>query len=157
MFRIGHGYDVHAFEDGKKLILGGVAIDFSKGMKAHSDGDVVLHALCDAMLGAAALGDIGQHFPDNHQQFKNIDSRLLLEKVADLLKNKNYFISNIDITIIAQVPKLAPYIMKMRELIAHDLKIPHDQVSIKATTSEAMGFIGRCEGIAVHAMTLIYT
>lgn len=156
MFRIGHGYDVHAFEDGKPLILGGVAINYPKGMKGHSDGDVVLHALCDALLGAAALGDIGKHFPDTDVRFSGIDSRILLRNVAKLLSEKTYVVNNVDMTIIAQIPKISPYIEKMRDTIASDLKINRDQVSVKATTSEGMGFIGRCEGISVHAVAIIF-
>lgn len=155
MFRVGHGYDVHAFEDGKPLVLGGVAILYPKGMKGHSDGDVVLHALCDALLGAAALGDIGKYFPDTDVRFSGIDSRILLRNVTELLSEKKYLINNVDMTIIAQVPKISPYIAEMRSTIASDLKINPDQVSVKATTSEGMGFIGRCEGIAVHAVALL--
>lgn len=156
MFRIGHGYDVHAFEEGKKLVLGGVEIKHSHGMKAHSDGDVVLHAVCDALLGAAALGDIGLHFPDTDERFRNADSRLLLAKVAALIQEQGYRVSNVDVTVIAQLPKLAPYIQTMQKYLADDLQINIRQVSIKATTAEHLGSIGRCEGIAVHATTLIY-
>ena len=133
--RIGHGYDAHQFEEGKQLVLCGVQIDSPLGLKAHSDGDVAIHALCDAMLGAAALGDIGNHFPDTSDQYKNIDSRLLLRHVVDLLKQAGYQVGNVDMTIIAQVPKLAPYIQDMRNVIASDLAVNLTEVNIKATTT----------------------
>lgn len=155
MIRIGHGYDAHRFQEGGKLILGGVTIDYKKGMVAHSDGDVVLHALCDAMLGAAALGDIGQHFPDSDAKYKGVNSRLLLRNVAKKLVDGNYSIANADLTIIAQAPKLSPYIFAMRENIAEDLLLPIDTINVKATTTEGMGFEGRGEGIAVHAVVLL--
>ena len=153
--RIGHGYDAHQFEEGKQLVLCGVQIDSPFGLKAHSDGDVAIHALCDAMLGAAALGDIGKHFPDTSDQYKNIDSRLLLRHVVDLLKQGGYQVGNVDMTIIAQVPKLAPYIQDMRNVISSDLAVNHTEVNIKATTTEYMGFVGRKEGIASHAVVLL--
>jgi 2-C-methyl-D-erythritol 2,4-cyclodiphosphate synthase len=153
--RIGHGYDAHAFEAGRPLILGGVTIPHDKGLKAHSDGDAVIHALCDALLGAAALGDIGKYFPDTDKKFKNIDSRILLRKVAELLAKEGHTISNVDITILAQAPKLAPYLDDMRNNIAEDLKTPMKNISIKATTTERMGFVGREEGIAVYAVALL--
>lgn len=153
--RIGEGYDAHRFEAGRKLVLGGVTIPHDRGLAAHSDGDAVIHALCDALLGAAALGDIGAHFPDTDSKFRNIDSRLLLRRVAELLLQKGYRISNVDVTVLAQAPKLAPHIAAMRANLASDLAIPVDTVSIKATTTEKMGFIGREEGIAVHAVALI--
>lgn len=153
--RIGHGYDAHQFEENKPLLLCGVKIDSPLGLKAHSDGDVAIHALCDALLGAAALGDIGRHFPDSSDQYRNIDSRELLRNVITQLENKNYRVGNVDVTIIAQVPKLAPYIKVMRELIAADLKVKLDCVNIKATTTEHMGFVGRKEGIASHAVVLL--
>ncbi len=155
MIRIGMGYDVHAFKDSGRLVLGGVEIDYDKGMEAHSDGDVVLHALCDALLGAAALGDIGHHFPDTDESFKGIDSRELLRHVLALLTAKNYQVGNVDITIIAQQPRLASYIKPMCGCIADDLKVDENQVNIKATTTEKLGFEGRGEGIAVQAVTLI--
>lgn len=154
MLRIGIGYDSHRFIEGRPLILSGVTIPYEKGMDAHSDGDVVLHAICDALLGAAALGDIGQHFP-NTAEFKNIDSRILLKKVASLISGKNFSINNIDASVLADRPKLAPYIMAMRQNIATDLQISLDQISIKATTNEGMGFIGRGEGIAAQAVVLL--
>lgn len=153
--RIGHGFDVHAFAPGSELRLGGVSIPYNQGLRAHSDGDVVLHALCDALLGAAALGDIGQHFPDTAAQYENIDSRVLLRHINDLIELNHYTIHNTDITIIAQAPKLAPYIPAMRECIAIDLNLELGQVNIKATTTEHLGYIGRKEGIAVHAIVLI--
>lgn len=153
--RIGHGYDAHTFTEGRPLILGGVTIPYDKGLKAHSDGDAVIHALCDSLLGAAAFGDIGTHFPDTDANYENIDSRILLRKVAGLVKDKGYKIENADITILAQAPKLAPYIASMRELLAEDLDIPVEDVNIKATTTEGMGFVGRREGIAVYAVVLL--
>jgi 2-C-methyl-D-erythritol 2,4-cyclodiphosphate synthase len=153
--RIGHGYDAHAFVAGRPLILGGVSIPHAKGLAAHSDGDAVIHALCDALLGAAALGDIGGHFPDTAGEYENIDSRILLRKVADLLNSKNMKLVNADITVQAQAPKLAPYLDAMRKNIASDLDSTISNISIKATTTEGMGFIGRQEGIAVHAVTLL--
>ncbi len=155
MIRVGMGYDVHAFKDTGRLVLGGVEIDFEKGMEAHSDGDVVLHALCDALLGAAALGDIGKHFPDTDNNFKGIDSRVLLRHVMSLLSEREYEIGNVDITIIAQRPKLAGYISAMCDCIAKDLAADKSQVNVKATTTEKLGFEGRGEGIAVQAVALI--
>jgi 2-C-methyl-D-erythritol 2,4-cyclodiphosphate synthase len=153
--RIGHGFDVHCFADGRPLILGGVNIPYHKGLAAHSDGDVVIHALCDALLGAAALGDIGQHFPDNDAEFKNIDSRILLRRVIELLKYKGWCVGNADITIIAQAPKMAPHINSMRGNLASDLDTAIDNLNIKATTTEKLGFTGRGEGIAVHAVAML--
>ena len=153
--RIGHGYDAHALQAGRPLILGGVTIPHDKGLAAHSDGDAVIHALCDALLGAAALCDIGKYFPDTDQKFKNIDSRILLRKVAELLEKEGHRISNVDITVLAQAPKLAPYIDTMRKNLADDLKTIMHNVSIKATTTERMGFVGREEGIAVYAVALL--
>ena len=153
--RIGHGYDVHRFGKGDHLILGGVRIAFTKGFVAHSDGDVAIHALCDALLGAAALGDIGQHFPDTSSEFENIDSRILLRKVVALLTEKTLAVSNVDITIIAQAPKMAPHIMAMCENLAVDLNVDVSQVNVKATTTEGLGFAGRGEGIATHAVVLL--
>ena len=155
MMRIGHGYDVHRFTVGRPLILGGVNIPYDKGLAGHSDADVLLHAICDALLGAAALGDIGRHFPDNDPEYKNIDSRILLKHVASLLVDSGYQISNIDSTIIAQQPKLAPHIQTMREHIANDLLLDIRKVNVKATTTEKLGFAGREEGIAAHAVVIL--
>ena len=155
MLRIGQGYDAHRFTEGGQLVLGGVAIEFDKSLAAHSDGDVALHALCDALLGAAAMGDIGRHFPDNDQSFKGIDSRILLRQVFDKLTAQGYRIGNVDVTIVAQRPKLAPYIDRMRATIATDLQIEIDAVNVKATTTEGMGFEGRGEGISASAVTLL--
>ncbi len=155
-FRIGHGYDVHAFGGDKPLMLGGVLIPNAQGVLAHSDGDVVLHAVCDALLGAAALGDIGEHFPDTDLRWKGADSRTLLRHVLSLLREKNYSISNLDITVLAQTPRLKNYKQTMRETIASDLGLTVDQVNVKATTTEGLGYIGRKEGIAVEAVVLIY-
>ena len=155
-FRIGHGYDVHALGDGLRLVLGGVEIPHAKGCVAHSDGDVAIHALCDALLGAAALGDIGLHFPDSSDEFRGIDSRILLRPVAALLRKKGYAIGNVDCTIRMQRPKLRPYIDRMREALAADLGIGADRVSVKATTTEQLGFEGREEGVSVSAVALIF-
>ena len=154
-FRTGIGYDVHAFASNRKLILGGTEIPFEKGLAGHSDADVLLHAITDALLGSLALGDIGQHFPDTDQQFKNYDSSIFLSKANELVKDNGYQISNIDATITLEKPKLAPYISKMRERIAEILKINMNQVSVKATTTEKLGFVGREEGIAAIATVLI--
>jgi len=153
--RIGQGYDVHAFADDRKLILGGVEVPYEKGLAGHSDADVLIHACCDAILGAAALGDIGKHFPDTSADFKNIDSRILLRHVANLISEKGYRIGNLDATIIAQQPKLLPFIDGMRNNIAADLGLMLDQVNIKATTTEKLGFEGRKEGIAAQAIVLL--
>jgi 2-C-methyl-D-erythritol 2,4-cyclodiphosphate synthase len=153
--RIGQGYDAHRFTEGGKLMLGGVAVPYEKSFEAHSDGDVALHALCDALLGAAALGDIGKHFPDTDKSLKGIDSRILLRGVKEKLWDKGYRIINVDVTIVAQQPKLAAFIPTMRETIAADLAIDLDAVNVKATTTEWMGFEGRGEGISSHAVALI--
>ncbi len=153
--RIGHGYDAHRFGDGCKLVLGGVTIPHDQGMVGHSDGDVVIHALCDALLGAAALGDIGLHFPDSSDEYENIDSRILLRQVVSRLNEKNLKLGNADISIVAQAPKLRPYIDEMRALLSADLEADIDQLNIKATTTEGMGFTGRKEGIATHAVVLL--
>ena len=153
--RIGHGYDAHTFTEGRPLVLGGVTIPFAKGLAAHSDGDAVIHALCDALLGAAALGDIGSYFPDTDPDYKNIDSRILLRRVVALLQEKELPVLNIDITILAQAPKMAGHITAMKDNLAADLQLSAGQINIKATTTEGMGFIGRQEGIAVHAVTLL--
>ena len=153
--RIGHGYDVHRLVSGRELIIGGENIPFEMGLLGHSDADVLLHAVCDALLGAAALGDIGRHFPDSDPRFEGIDSRILLRKTAELLRGKGYRIVNIDATVIAQRPKLAGFIEKMRGNIASDCGIETDAVNIKATTEEGLGFTGKAEGIAAHAVCLI--
>ena len=153
--RIGHGYDVHRLTENRKLIIGGVEIPYELGLLGHSDADVLLHAVCDALLGAAALGDIGKHFPDNDDSFKNIDSRILLRKTVDLLAKKGYGIGNIDATVIAQKPKLAPYIEQMVKNIAEDCKISTDCVNVKATTEEKLGFTGELKGISAHAVCII--
>lgn len=153
--RIGHGYDVHRLVSGRELIIGGENIPFEMGLLGHSDADVLLHAVCDALLGAAALGDIGRHFPDSDPSFEGIDSRILLRKTAELLRCKGYRIVNIDATVIAQRPKLAGFIEKMRGNIAVDCGIETDAVNIKATTEEGLGFTGKAEGIAAHAVCLI--
>ncbi|MFO7603375.1 MAG: 2-C-methyl-D-erythritol 2,4-cyclodiphosphate synthase [Gammaproteobacteria bacterium] len=153
--RIGQGFDAHRFKPGGRLVLGGVEIPHDRGLEAHSDGDVLIHALCDAILGALALGDIGQHFPDSDDDFKGIDSRILLRRVIELMGERQHQIGNVDITLIAQQPKLAPHIPAMRELLATDLQTDIDKLSIKATTTEGMGFTGRGEGIAAMAVVLI--
>lgn len=155
MIRIGHGYDAHKFSSGNEIILGGVTIPHSHAIQAHSDGDVVLHALCDALLGAAALGDIGQHFPDTDSAYENIDSRILLRKVYAKLTSQNYHLGNADITIIAEKPRLAAHLPDMKKHIAADLSSDLAMVNIKATTTEGLGFAGRKEGIAVHAVVTI--
>jgi 2-C-methyl-D-erythritol 2,4-cyclodiphosphate synthase len=154
-FRIGHGFDVHAFGGEGPVTLGGVKIDYSQGLIAHSDGDVVLHAVSDALLGALALGDIGHHFPDTDAAFKGIDSRILLRKVFADVKARGYQIGNLDVTIMAQAPKMAPHVFAMRECLAADLQCAIDQVNVKATTTEKLGFVGRKEGIAVEAVVLV--
>jgi 2-C-methyl-D-erythritol 2,4-cyclodiphosphate synthase len=155
MIRVGMGYDVHRFKEGGDVILGGVKIPYEQGLEAHSDGDVVLHALCDALLGAAALGDIGKHFPDTDPEFKGADSRVLLRHVYRIVQDKGYQIVNADVTIIAQAPKMAPYIVAMCQNIADDLAVDIDCINVKATTTEKLGFEGRKEGIAVQAVVLI--
>ena len=154
-FRIGHGYDVHALGDGLRLVLGGVEIPHSKGCIAHSDGDVLVHAICDALLGAAALGDIGKHFPDTSAEFKGIDSLLLLGRVVALLNKEGYQIANIDSTIAMQRPKLRPYIDLMRQRIAETTGLSVEQVSVKATTTEHLGFEGEEKGVSATAVCLI--
>ena len=153
--RIGHGFDVHAFAEGRRLIVGGVDIPNDRGLLGHSDADVLLHAICDALLGAAALGDIGQHFPDSDPRYKGIDSRKLLRHVAELLDGRGWKVGNVDATIIAQAPKMAPHIAAMREHIAEDIGVAAEQVNVKATTTERLGFTGRKEGIAAEAVCLI--
>ena len=154
-FRIGHGFDVHAFGGEGPITLGGVKIPYQQGLLAHSDGDVVLHAVSDALLGALALGDIGHHFPDTDAAFKGIDSRILLRKVFSEVKARGFAIGNVDMTIMAQAPKMAPHINAMRECIASDLACELNQVNVKATTTEKLGFVGRKEGIAVEAVVLL--
>ena len=153
--RIGHGYDVHRLVEGRKLILGGVEIPWEKGLDGHSDADVLLHAVMDAILGASALGDIGKHFPDTDATYKGINSMLLLKHVKRIVAQKGYVLSNLDATIIAQRPKLAPYISLMRDRIADCLGVDPDQINIKATTEEHLGFTGRGEGISAHAVCLL--
>jgi len=155
MFRIGHGYDVHRLVEDRKLILGGVEIPYEKGLLGHSDADVLVHAVMDALLGACALGDIGKLFPDNDDSFKGISSMLLLAKVREVLNERGYVINNVDSTIIAQRPKLAPFIADMRKNIANELGIDIDHVSVKATTEEKLGFTGDGSGIAAHAVALV--
>ena len=155
MIRVGQGYDVHRFNEGNHIILGGVKIDYEQGLEAHSDGDVVLHALSDALLGAAALGDIGKHFPDTDPDFKGADSRVLLRHVYRIIQDKGYQLVNADMTIIAQAPKMAPHIDTMCRNIADDLNVDVDCINVKATTTEKLGFEGRKEGIAVQAIVLI--
>ena len=153
--RIGHGFDAHKFEVGRPLKLGGIDIDYHLGMAAHSDGDVVIHALCDALLGAAALGDIGVHFPPSDDRFKNIDSRILLKQVMNMLKRDALTVANADITIVAEAPKLAGHLTNMKTLLAGDLEVEPSQLNVKATTTEGMGYTGRGEGISVHAVVLL--
>ena len=153
--RIGYGYDVHAFEPGKGLILGGVNIPYHKKFKAHSDGDVLLHAICDALLGAAALGDIGKHFPDTDAKYHNISSLILLEKCMALIRHAGYDLQNIDSTIALQAPKINPFIQQIRERIAKHASVSVDAVSVKATTTEKLGFVGEEKGAEAHAVVLL--
>ncbi len=153
--RIGNGYDVHALAPGLPLWLGGVLVESPIGCIAHSDGDVAIHALCDALLGALALGDIGKHFPDTSDEFKGIDSKILLSRVMDLVRSKGWDVVNVDVTIAMQKPKLAPYILAMRECMAGVMAVPVDCVSVKATTTEKLGFVGRSEGCEVYAVALL--
>ena len=153
--RIGHGYDVHRLVEGRKLILGGVEISYTKGLLGHSDADVLLHAISDALLGAVALGDIGKHFPDSDEKYKGADSLVLLKEVMSLLKNKGYKVVNVDATVLAERPKLAPYIDKMRQNIADALSVEVDCISVKATTEEGLGFTGAGLGMAAHAVCLL--
>lgn len=153
--RIGHGFDVHRFGPGDHLVIGGLTLPFDAGFVAHSDGDVLLHAISDALLGACALGDIGHHFPDTDPDFQGADSRVLLRKVYDLVTQAGWQLGNLDATLMAQAPKMAPHIPAMRALIADDLKVEKGQVSVKATTTERLGFTGRGEGIAAEAVVLL--
>ena len=155
-FRIGHGYDVHALREGLQLVLGGIEIPHEKGCVAHSDGDVAIHAVCDALLGAAALGDIGLHFPDTSDDFKGIDSKILLQRVVALLRERGYEVGNIDCTIRMQRPKLRPHIDAMRAAMAEAMGVAVDRVSVKATTTERLGFEGREEGVSVSAVALSF-
>jgi 2-C-methyl-D-erythritol 2,4-cyclodiphosphate synthase len=153
--RIGHGFDVHKFDGSGPLILGGVSIPYEQGFLAHSDGDVAIHALCDAILGALCLADIGNHFPDTDGQYENISSRILLRHVVSLMNDRGLALGNADITIIAQAPKIAPHLLAMRTCLSEDLQTSIDQVNVKATTTEKLGYTGRKEGIAVHAVVLL--
>lgn len=155
MIRIGHGYDVHAFADNRKCILGGVDVPCEKGLLGHSDADVLLHAISDSLLGAVALGDIGKHFPDTDERYKGADSLVLLKNVCELINSKGYKVVNVDATVIAQMPKLAPFIDRMRSNIADALNVDVDFVSVKATTEEKLGFTGRKEGISAHCVCLV--
>ena len=154
--RIGHGYDVHALAEGLRLVIGGVETEHTKGCVAHSDGDVAIHAICDAMLGALALGDIGKLFPDTSAEFKGIDSKILLRRVCDVVTEKGYKVSNVDCTIAMQRPKLRPHIDTMRSTLAAVMGLDVDRVSVKATTTERLGFEGREEGVSVHSVVLLY-
>lgn len=153
--RIGHGFDVHALVAGRKCIIGGVEIPYERGLAGHSDADVLLHAVCDALLGAAGLGDIGRHFPDTDAAFAGIDSRILLRRVAEQLRERGWRVGNVDATLIAQAPKMAPHIPRMTAHVADDLGIALDRVNVKATTTEKLGFTGRGEGIAAEAVCLL--
>ena len=153
--KVGQGFDVHAFEPGRRLVIGGVEIAYEKGLRGHSDADVLLHAICDALLGAAGMGDIGRHYPDSDAQYSGVDSRRLLRDVAQKLRQYNLRIVNIDATIIAQEPRMAPYVSRMTGNIAADLEVAPAAINIKATTTERLGFIGRAEGIAAQAIALI--
>lgn len=155
--RIGHGYDVHRFGPGDALVLGGVTIPHDHGLVAHSDGDVLIHAVCDALLGALGEGDIGRHFPDTDPANAGIDSRLLLRRVVELMHRAGWVLGNLDATVVAQAPRMAPYIEAMRDNLAADLAVTVAQVNVKATTTETLGFTGRREGIAVHAVVLLQT
>ena len=154
-FRVGNGYDVHQLAEGLPLVLGGVAIPHTKGCVAHSDGDVLIHALCDALLGALALGDIGHHFPDTSDEYTGIDSKILLSRVVAMIRDRGWEIVNVDNTLLAQKPKIAPYILQMRQTLAEVMGITPDRVSVKATTTERLGFTGREEGIAAYATCLL--
>jgi len=153
--RIGHGFDVHKFGGEGPIVLAGIKIPYSKGFIAHSDGDVAIHALCDAILGALCLADIGNHFPDSDGQYENISSRILLRHVVGLMIEKGYQLGNADITIVAQSPKIAPHLIAMRECLSQDLQCDIDQINVKATTTEQLGYVGRKEGVAVHVVVLL--
>ena len=154
-FIIGHGYDVHKLEDGKKFIIGGIEIEHYKGAIGHSDADVVIHVICDALLGALSLGDIGKYFPDTDDKYKGIDSKILLQKVMKLVQEEKYQISNIDVTILLQKPKLRNYIDSMRDTLSNIMEINTSQISVKATTTEGLGFVGREEGVAAHCVCIL--
>ena len=156
-FRVGNGYDVHQLAEGLPLVLGGVEIPHTKGCVAHSDGDVLIHALCDALLGALALGDIGQHFPDTSDDYKGIDSKILLARVVEMIRDKGWTVVNVDVTLLAQKPKIAPFVPQMRQVLAGILGLPEEAVSVKATTTERLGFVGREEGVAAYASCLLRT
>ncbi len=153
--RIGHGFDAHRLTANRRLVLGGVEIPFDRGLAAHSDGDVLIHALCDALIGAAGLGDIGRHFPDSREEYAGIDSRVLLREVIGRLAEKGLRVGNVDLTLIAEAPKVGPHVARMREILAADLGVDPDRVNVKATTTEGMGYPGRGEGIAAHAVALV--
>jgi 2-C-methyl-D-erythritol 2,4-cyclodiphosphate synthase len=155
-FRVGFGFDVHQLRDGHPFWLAGIQVPHFQGAYGHSDADVVIHAICDSLLGAAALGDIGKHFPDTDMQFKGIDSKILLQKVVELLSQHHYAIGNIDVTLVLEKPKIKPFIDQMQSTLAQVMGVQNDQVSLKATTNEKMGFVGREEGVAAHAVALIY-
>ena len=154
-FRIGHGYDVHKLENGKKFVIGGIEIEHYKGAVGHSDADVVIHVICDALLGALSLGDIGKHFPDTDDKYKGIDSKILLQKVLKLVEEEKYQASNIDVTILLQKPKLRNYIDSMRDTLSNIMEINTSQISVKATTTEGLGFVGREEGVAAHCVCIL--
>ena len=154
-FRIGHGYDVHKLEDGKKFVIGGIEIEHYKGAVGHSDADVVIHVICDALLGALSLGDIGKHFPDTDDKYKGIDSKILLQKVMKLVQEEKYQISNIDVTILLQKPKLRNFIDSIRDTLSNIMEINKSQISVKATTTEGLGFVGREEGVAAHCVCIL--
>ena len=156
-FRVGNGYDVHQLAEGLPLVLGGVAIPHTKGCVAHSDGDVLIHALCDALLGALSLGDIGQHFPDTSDDYKGIDSKILLARVVEMIRDRGWSVVNVDVTLLAQKPKIAPYVPRMRQALADVMGLSVDRVSVKATTTERLGFVGREEGVAAYATCLLTT
>ncbi|RUM90556.1 MAG: 2-C-methyl-D-erythritol 2,4-cyclodiphosphate synthase [Thermovibrio sp.] len=155
MYRIGIGYDVHRLEEGYRLVIGGVEIPYAKGLKGHSDADVLIHAICDAILGALSLGDIGEHFPDSDDRFKGISSLILLKEVNRIVNKNGYRVVNVDSTVVAQRPKLSPYKEEMRKNISEVLEVPINSVSVKATTTEGLGFEGREEGISAQAVTLL--
>jgi 2-C-methyl-D-erythritol 2,4-cyclodiphosphate synthase len=156
-FRVGFGFDVHQLKDGHPFWLAGMQIPHFQGAYGHSDADVIIHAICDALLGAAALGDIGKHFPDTDMQFKGIDSKILLKKVVELLATNQYAVGNIDVTLVLEKPKIKPFIEQMQSTLAQVMGVQNDQISLKATTNEKMGFVGREEGVAAHAVVLIYS
>ena len=154
-FRIGHGYDVHKLEEGKKFFIGGIKIDHTKGAVGHSDADIVIHVICDALLGSISKGDIGSHFPDTDKKYKGVDSKLLLAEVCKIIEKEKYIIENVDVTVLLEKPKLRNYIDKMRGVVSDVMKIEISKVSIKATTTEGLGFVGREEGVAAHCVALV--